>query len=130
MSRNITEFNGSANIVVYDNNVYLNAQALQLSSYDFSTLTARTIEIVFADDSGNQNNRVYLEDNLNNNGFSLQSNTAGRRVSTNLQGAHQGELAGAYGIPISLHWAMTQDSSGTKIWLNGQLKATSALGFT
>lgn len=125
----VTGFNGSSRILVFQDSVVFNFQALQLSSIDYSTLTARTVEIVFADDSGDASNRVYLEDNSNNQGFSLQSNVQNYRVSTNVRNYHMHELSAAYGSPVSIHWTFTQDSS-SNIWINGNLAKTANVQFS
>lgn len=125
-----TSFGGSSNISVGDNYVLLNLQQLQLSSVDFSSLTGRTVEIILADDSGRSDNRVYLEDNNNNSGFSLQSNCLNARFTCNVQGSHQKEYVGTYGESIKFYWAITQSSTTTKTYLNGTPCKQANLAFT
>lgn len=108
------------------------ANKLELVSNNFRTLTARTVEVVFSDSYGSAGNRVYVEDNNANAGFSLQSNTSNCRLTCNLGNAHQNEVPYseiARAAPFFCHWALSQSNTST-LYVNGGERRRANKSFT
>ena len=108
------------------------ANKLELVSNNFRTLTARTVEVVFSDSYGSAGNRVYVEDNNANAGFSLQSNTSNCRLTCNLGNAHQNEVPYseiARAAPLFCHWALSQSNTST-LYVNGGERRRANKSFT
>lgn len=108
------------------------ANKLELVSNNFRTLTARTVEVVFSDSYGSAGNRVYVEDNNANVGFSLQSNTSNCRLTCNLGNTHQNEVPYseiARAAPLFCHWALSQSNTST-LYVNGGERRRANKSFT
>ena len=108
------------------------ANKLELVSNNFRTLTARTVEVVFSDSYGSVGNRVYVEDNNANAGFSLQSNTSNCRLTCNLGNTHQNEVPYseiARAAPLFCHWALSQSNTST-LYVNGGERRKANKSFT
>lgn len=99
---------------------------IPLISVQFDNLTARTIEYCFGDFGDNLNigwNLIYLEDNRNNSGFSMQVNVARKwRVSTNIAGAQSQDISideiGA-SEPIGMMTYSLSQGLSSKTYVNG-----------
>lgn len=108
------------------------ANKLELVSNNFRTQTERTVEVVFSDSYGSAGNRVYVEDNNANAGFSLQSNTSNCRLTCNLGNTHQNEVPYseiARAAPFFCHWALSQSNTST-LYVNGGERRRANKSFT